>query len=214
MGVDVKNIVRVDMNDIMKTVRRMSHYAVKPYFEEQGKHPDTYAISDNELEQVFDFCMDGAAKLSDYASMVKHHTQTPIDALTNYTVYENPTKDTSYDETAKTITTPEGVEDEPIANIMGMNHASGQKLDQKVPDHVIFEVEDLTDEHIRYTVVQRHIRTALVYYVLSCWFKTVGLKDLERSFERDWEIAKYNARHNSAKNHARKNIVRKTRPSV
>jgi hypothetical protein len=215
LAVDVKNIVRLDLEDILEECIRQSYYAIRPYTAKEPEvyHPDDYAISGNEKQQVFEFAMDGASKLADYASMVKHHTQTGIDALTYYADYENPTEAASYDSNEETITTTEGSTEEPVANIIGEGHASGQKLN-KGNDLVLFEISDLEGDQYRYTVVQQHIRTSLINYILHKWWSLVGLSDLANKYLEDFKASASDVRHNSASTHSVRNIVRKTRPSV
>ena len=183
MSVDVKNIIRLDIEDILKDCIAQSFYAIRPYTQQNPDlyHPDVYAISENEKEQVFKFAMEGASKIADSADMVKHHTQTGIDALTYYSVYEDPTNDASYDEDAETIETPEG-DTELVSNISGMNHVSGQKLTKDIQDTVVFEITDLEDDQYRYTVVQQHIKTALVKYALYEWWKMNSMGDLAKQY--------------------------------
>ncbi len=219
MAVDNKNIVRLDLNEIYNAARRKSFIAVRALnAQSPGKyHEDDYAISGNEVQELHDSVMEGAALISNYASMVKHYTQTGIDALTYYEDLEIPTEAATYTdpdadvEGDETITSPDGNEIM-VGDIQNRQHSSGEKLSRSIGDLVLFSVDDLEDDQVRYTVVQQFIRQALIAFVLYKWFALNGVGEQAAVHYQEFERAAGDVRFSSVRNHRRRHTRRPTGP--
>lgn len=219
--VDIKNIIRIDIDEIFNAIKRKSFYIVRALAAQNGKgenfHPDDYAISDNELQEVCDSLMEGASQISNYASMVKNHTQSGIDALTFYQDLEtpldadsfvDPDTEVDYDEY---ITGPDG-NTVLVTDIIGKEHETGEKLSKGIGDTVLFSVEGLEDDQNRYTVVQQFIREALIAFVLYKWFTLMGVSSQASIHSSEFDKMVQKVRFNAVNTHQRKNRVRNTRP--
>lgn len=212
---DAKNINRIDLNDIYKSIQRQSTYAIKALNQMEKFHPEDYAIQESDFDIVHEFAMEGTAELANDTHRIKYFTQTGIDALTNFSDLENPTEATSYldpdDEVVgdETITDPDGSTIKTI-DISGAQFTPGEKLPftdgDTAQDTIRFVLEDFPDptqgtpaqrDKNRYTVIQQFIKNALEYYILSKWYALHSLMDLSAINERQYENLKQKIRHNT-----------------
>jgi hypothetical protein len=197
MATDIKNITRLDLQDIYDEIQRQSYIQVKV---KPDMHEDDFAISDQEIPQIHSFAMDACAEIANDADLVKHYTETGLDALTYYAEWEDP--DTYDPNDTGELTSPN---DQEISTdqIVNRQHNEGEKLDKGVPDYVIFSIQGLDDEQIRYTMVQQFIRRAIVNYVLREWWKLKGLYEWASVRDMDYQASMGKVRFNaitSAKN--------------
>lgn len=225
MAVDNKNIVRLDLEDIFEDAKERSFHVVQALDaqgaqgEDRSYHPDVYAISGNETRLLYRFVTAGASQLSNYASMVKHHTQTGIDALTQYQDMETPEDADSYtDPDANTandeyITGPDNTTVY-TSDIIGREHDTGEKLSKGIGDTILFSITDLDEDHYRYTVVQQFIRDALVEYALYEWFKLKGVGKQASIHFQTYEAIARKVRFNAVINHKRKDRRRNIGPVI
>lgn len=220
MALDEKNMVRLDLQDIFDDAVERSYHicqALDAQSNGKGFSPDVYAISGNEYKLLFRFITAGAAKISNYASMVKHYTQTGIDALTYYEDLEKPEDADSYVDPDSTvaddeyITGPDGNQ-VLLTEIMNKTHDTGEKLSALAGDTITFLITDFDGEQYRYTVIQQFIRDCLVEYALYEWWKHKGVQSQAAIHFNDYEKQAGNIRFNSVINHKRKGTTRRIGP--
>lgn len=206
MAVDVKNITRLDLQDMYDEIRRQSFIQVKA---KPDMHEDDFAISEQEIPQIHSFAMDGCSEIANDAYLVKHYTDTGLDGITYYDEYENP--ETYDDDEDEQITGPNNTTIA-IADIVNKAHDPGEKMDPEVPDYVVFSIDGLPDDQIRYTMVQQFIRRALINYVLREWWKLKGVMDWAAIRESDYQEALGKVRFNAINSARNKTLTTIKRP--
>jgi hypothetical protein len=222
--IDEKNILRVDLHLIYQSVKRQAQYAVRAlYSKDQSFHPDDYAISENEYEQLHEFAMDAASTIANDTHRVKYMEQTGIDGLTYYQDLENPTEAVSYNddiEGEETIDTPDGTEIL-VGDISGKRFTKGEKLvaeNQDTIEFVIFDDFDtaratpITKTHERFTYVQTFITTAMTNYILMKWWMLCNIPQLAQSNQAQYNEAVSRIRMNITSRNNAKNVERPQLP--
>lgn len=197
MAVDAKNINRVDLNDIYKSVQRQSYIALRGLNRGgQEFSIDDFAITESEYDTLHEFSMEAMAMIANETNRIKFHTQTGIDALSNYQDLEDPKNAASYNDPDSETAEDETVEDPDgntilVKDISGHQFTSGEKLPTGIMDTITFELTDWpvqsdgdnTKSHNRYTVVQQFIKNCIEYYILCKWWKLHTLFELANSNE-------------------------------
>lgn len=193
MGVDIKNITRLDLKDIFKNIKRQCAYNLAS----DGPEEERFIISDNDMEQLWEFFIEGCSLIATEGKMAKHHFQTGLDAITFYDELENPLLyDTNED---GIITGPDG-DDVNIENIGNRNHFAGQKLANSNPDYILVSIDNVEDDQLRYTIVQQFIKSALISYVLMKWWMMVGKMHLAQPHQMSYEVYLTKIKENSISN--------------
>lgn len=191
MATDTKNIIRVDLQEIYNECIARSEFLCKA----ENIDPDIFVIKSTAIKMIHSFAMEGAALISDNAGMVKDSCQTGINALTYDDDLDNPDP------------VPVNEFDKPIEQ-MGEQADVGEKLEKSIMDFALFNIEDLSTEQNRYTVVQNFIKSALIHYICYKWWTMMNRKDLAASDFGEFTEFNGKVRFNSVRNHKRKNIVR------
>jgi len=213
MANDEKNDVRIDFPEIFQEIKEQCAHNLNSTSVGDW---DRYVIGESDTNRVYQFVQEASADIANQAHMIKHRSQTGIDALTNYQELEYPELDASYDEEARTVTSPDGETIE-LNDIPGRRHAAEQKLNPSdAPDTIeLFTVEGLEPENkTRYTVVQTFIKQAVVHYVLMKWWLMKIQPQLAESNQIMYENALGSLIHNSVHNQERKNVRAQMRPTI
>lgn len=214
--IDEKNILRIDLHLIYQSVKRQAQYAIQTLFvKDPTFHPDQFAISENEYEQLHEFAMSAAANIANDTHRVKYLSQTGIDGLTYYQDYENPTEAASYSEGDpevtgdETITNPDGVT-VLTKDISGQQFTDGEKLVRENQDTVRFVIYDdfdtarttpITKTHERFTYVQQFIFDAMVNHILMKWWFLKGLNQLAETAAMNYSKSVGSVRMNITSSH-------------
>lgn len=188
MSLDSKNILRVDLPEIYDAIKRRVAYHLSA---RKDLHFDDFGITEQETQELHDIVMDGCTHIADNCHMVKHVDQTGIDALTYYEILE-----TKEDENGDGVITDPEDQEISTDSVTNTEHLPGQKLDPNTMTYQLFEIPGLVDEQLRYTVVQRFIRKAIISYALKEWWMIKSQYDwariYEAQFENDLESVRYN----------------------
>lgn len=213
MANDTKNDVRIDFPEIFQDIEEHCAHNLNAL---NVADWDRYAIGEVDQNRVYQFVQEASADIANQAHMIKHRTQTGIDALTDYQELEYPELDASYDSEDREVTGPDATTLE-LNDISGRRHHAEQKLSASdTPDTIeLFTIEGLEPENkTRYTVIQTFIKQALVHYVLMKWWLMKIQPQLAESNQIMYKNALDSLIHNSVHNQLRKGERVNMRPTI
>lgn len=225
--IDQKNILRIDLHLIYQSVKRQAQYAIQTLFiKDPAFHPDNFAISENEYEQLHELAMSAAANIANDTHRVKYLTQTGVDALTYYQDYENPELAASYDEQDSEVTGDETIINPDAVEILtkdisGKQFTAGEKLVRQSQDTVEFVIYDdfdvaratpITKTHERFTYIQQFIFDAMTSYILMKWWMLKGVPALAEPAGINYSENVSKIRMNITSRHNAKNVDRPQLP--
>lgn len=188
MPTDSSNLVRVDIEEVFLECRRISQH--KSQALDGGKTYNQIAIEEDEHDDIYNFFMEGAAKIADACNYVTTVDQDGLDALTR--------------------TEPNEVDEKSVIAAEEYEKFTGEALDPDEKTVMEFNVPGLVDFY-KNTIIQQYIKEALTYYILYKWYDMKHFIEIAEVQKSRYEEALGKCRFNSITNTKRKKVKRPSR---